>query len=37
MKVQHQSSISYGERLGITGGTNLTSAVSGDNVNVTLK
>ena len=31
-----ESSISYGERLGITGGTNLTSTVSGDSVNLTL-
>jgi len=31
-----ESTISYGERLAITGGTNLTSAVSGDSVNVTL-
>ena len=31
-----ESSISYGERLAITGGTNLTSTVSGDSVNLTL-
>jgi hypothetical protein len=31
-----ESTISYGERLAITGGTNLTSTVSGDSVNVTL-
>ena len=31
-----ESTISYGERLAITGGTNLTSAVSGDSVNLTL-
>ena len=31
-----ESSINIGERLAITGGTNLTSAVSGDSVNVTL-
>ena len=31
-----ESSINIGERLAITGGTNLTSAVSGDSVNLTL-
>ena len=31
-----ESTISYGERLAITGGTNLTSTVSGDSVNITL-
>ena len=31
-----ESSINVGERLAITGGTNLTSAVSGDSVNLTL-
>ena len=31
-----ESTISFGERLAITGGTNLTSTVSGDSVNVTL-
>ena len=31
-----ESTITYGERLAITGGTNLTSAVSGDSVNLTL-
>ena len=31
-----ESTISYGERLAITGGTNLTTTVSGDSVNVTL-
>ena len=32
-----ESTISLGERFAITGGTNLTSAVSGDAVNLTLK
>ena len=36
MKVQQSQLVSYGERLAITGGTNLTSTVSGDSVNVTL-
>ena len=31
-----ESTISYGERLAISGGTNLTSTVSGDSVNITL-
>jgi len=31
-----ESTINVGERLAITGGTNLTSAVSGDSVNITL-
>jgi len=31
-----ESTISYGERLSITGGANLTSTVSGDSINVTL-
>jgi hypothetical protein len=31
-----ESTISYGERLAITGGANLTSTVSGDSINVTL-
>ena len=31
-----ESAINIGERLAITGGTNLTSAVSGDSVNITL-
>ena len=31
-----ESTISFGERLAVTGGTNLTSAVSGDSVNITL-
>ena len=31
-----ESTISLGERFAITGGTNLTSAVSGDSVNLTL-
>ena len=31
-----ESTISFGERLAITGGTNLTSTVSGDSINVTL-
>ena len=31
-----ESTISFGERLAITGGTNLTSTVSGDSVNITL-
>ena len=31
-----EATISLGERMGITGGTNLTTAISGDNINVTL-
>src|SRR6056300_742928 len=31
-----ESTISFGERLAITGGTNLTTAITGDNINVTL-
>src|SRR5210317_2338478 len=31
-----ESTISFGERLAITGGSNLTSTVSGDSINVTL-
>ena len=31
-----EATISLGERMGITGGTNLTTASSGDNINVTL-
>ena len=31
-----EATISLGERMGITGGTNLTTAITGDNINVTL-
>ena len=31
-----EATISLGERMGLTGGTNLTTAVSGDNINITL-
>jgi len=31
-----EATISLGERMGLTGGTNLTTAITGDNINVTL-
>ena len=31
-----EATISLGERMGLTGGTNLTSAITGDNINITL-
>src|SRR5210317_680378 len=31
-----EATISLGERMGLTGGTNLTTAISGDNLNITL-